>query len=591
MSSPRATCPKHGLVYDPMQTSGCVICRREEGVAPNPNRVGAILAGAGLTVVVLVAVGAMAGGGMFGWRFAQRQKEAEVAAKEDTAQRETRQAPISVVPMSAAPSGPPLVGDEGRDDDGYPIQVVDPTALRSALHQRRFAELTAYLEGFQDSFEKDPTLETWPAAAAHAFRSAEPEIEPELDAWASATPKSFAPYLARGAHWSSVAAAARGGKWASKTSEASFEAMRVAGEKALVELDRALALRPHLVAAQAAKMHIQITLSHGAGERESLARALALCPTCFIPRVEHLRGLEPRWGGSYDAMDAFARSAPVASNRRLRVLAAYADLDRADWLRGDKKLDDASAAIERALAVCQCSEFLLERAKLEYARNDLEHALGDLDRAARRNPFDADIIGKRADVELDAKRYEAAGRDLLTTLRVDPTDAVARRIFDDVVKGLQYQGYQYFKAGRHQDALRLYDLAMEIAPTREDVRGQREQIVAAIAAGHPSPSAADDDLAAAQKAADDAPDDFVAHRKLDDALARRGDFARVVEMWNEYLGRHPNDGLAYLERGGAYLHLRDANAAHGDAKRACDLGVSDGCKHAKEMEPRPGAPP
>ena len=89
------------------------------------------------------------------------------------------------------------------------------------------------------------------------------------------------------------------------------------------------------------------------------------------------------------------------------------------------------------------------------------------------------------------------------------------------------------------------------------------------------------DLAELEQARKRSPDDLRAHQQLDYNLARQGRFAEVVEMWNGYIARHPSDGRAYLERGGAYFHLRKIAEAKADAAKACELGISEGCMHAK----------
>jgi len=59
--------------------------------------------------------------------------------------------------------------------------------------------------------------------------------------------------------------------------------------------------------------------------------------------------------------------------------------------------------------------------------------------------------------------------------------------------------------------------------------------------------------------------------------------SEVIEAWNGFLQRHPNEGRAYLERGGAYSRIRKMNEAAQDAQKACDLGVNEGCEHAKRL--------
>ena len=55
------------------------------------------------------------------------------------------------------------------------------------------------------------------------------------------------------------------------------------------------------------------------------------------------------------------------------------------------------------------------------------------------------------------------------------------------------------------------------------------------------------------------PDDLRVHQKLDYALSQRRDFARIADMWTEYIGRHPDDARAHMER-------RDVPSARADAR-------------------------
>ncbi len=78
-------------------------------------------------------------------------------------------------------------------------------------------------------------------------------------------------------------------------------------------------------------------------------------------------------------------------------------------------------------------------------------------------------------------------------------------------------------------------------------------------------------------------DDFEALRREDAALATAGRLDLVVERWTDYLARHPDDGRAYLERGGAEYHQRDLEASERDARRACQLGIQEGCARASQV--------
>ena len=235
-----------------------------------------------------------------------------------------------VIPLAPAPvpRSLPLVGPEKAGPYGYPLKAVDGPALRSLLQHRRFAELTAYVEELQAAFEQDFRREYWPSDASEALGAGDPELSPLLDEWARAHPRSFAPYLARGAHWVNRALAARGGRWAGETSREDFAAMSAALETALPDLDTAVALRPRLVAALNKKIQALQRWSRTKVQMRTVVdEATAACPECFQVRATYLLSLEPRWGGSYAQMLAYAAEAPRERNPKLALLPGYVDLD------------------------------------------------------------------------------------------------------------------------------------------------------------------------------------------------------------------------------------------------------------------------
>jgi tetratricopeptide (TPR) repeat protein len=446
--------------------------------------------------------------------------------------------------------------------------------LRSLLRAKRYVDLSHHIESFEDAFESDPRNEYWPSDSAEAFATAEPELLPQLDAWATATPDSFAPFLARGAYWMAAGQARRGGKWAAETHASNFEAMHEAHEKALAELEHALRIRPRLVAA----LRVEISVLNASSKDMStaIAGALKLCPTCFIVRVSIIKSLAPRWGGSYEKMLDFANNAPVAKNPRLRLLRGYVDLDEAELLHSDEKLDKALAAIEHACSIGEHWEFLMERAKILERMKTLDGAQRDIDRAAELRPGQPAVLAERARIELGRKEFEAAGHDLMASIRINPTESAARSIFPAVVQGLTYQGWEFHKAGRKQDALRLIELATDLDPQNHDAQQRRVFLIGG--AGSTSTSSEVDSLKANASAQ---PDDFRAHQALDYALAKQRRFDDVVAMWSEYLERHPQEGRGYLERGGAYWNLGRRAEAKADAAKACELAISEGCARAK----------
>ena len=495
-------------------------------------------------------------------------------ADEAARKRVERQTPVATVAPAPAPNDAalPIVGTPDFTADGHPKQHVDRGALRRLLRDQRYTDLEAHFGAFQSKFEADPRYEYWPFEAADAFATADPEVTAQLNAWVAATPASFAAHLARATHGVRVAWAKRGNKFVKATNADNLVEMRVALDAAVRDADRALALRPRLVAAQRVRLKAQL----GRAQMEAaLAEALAACPTCFLVRVAYVANRTPRWGGSYAEMLAVASAAPVDANPRLRLLPGYVDVDQANRLMIDDKPDEALAAIERACALGEHADFLLARAEIHRRRGDLSAARRDLDRAWELHPGDRAIRMEQAVVAWKAKEYETAGEALLDVVRDDPTDTAARKQFPSVVQGAIFAGWQHHQAGRKDDALRLLDLALALDPLNTDAQRRRVNVVAGARASSP------DEIEALREKAKAAPDDFRAHQALDYALARAQRFDEVVAMWDEYLARRPADGPAHLERGGALWHLGRPDEARKSAQRACDLGVSEGCVRAQ----------
>ena len=492
------------------------------------------------------------------------------AMKADRALTLSRLKPFVEVPPAPEPSGLPLLGTEGFTADGDPTQYVDQAGLRSLLKHRRFAALDLAFEHFQAAFEKDPRFEQWPTDAAAAFDSAEPSLGLLLDEWADNS-KTFAPWLARGTHLGAVAGAQRGTTWAADTSRGELAEMRATLPVALQNLERALELRPKLVAARSEEIWVRVLMGDAFGFQESVRLADESCPTCFMHRAAVMRALQPRWGGSYEAMRAYAKRAPVAQNAKLRLLTGFVPLDRAMVADTDGRLPDALAQAEEACAVGEYWGFLVKRGYAKKRLGALDEALADLDHALVLRPGAVDALVGRAHVYLAREDGEHAGRDLLAAMRVRPTDAMAEQLYGATVQTLIHDAWAFRNAGKREDALRLLDLASDLAPLDGEVLGRR---VIALTDG----DAGIEDLRAQ---ADAAPDDFRSHQVLDYALSKENRFEEIAQMWTVFLARQPTEGRAFSERAGTFVHLGRQREALEDLEKACELGVTEGCARLK----------
>jgi Domain of unknown function (DUF4034) len=375
---------------------------------------------------------------------------------------------IDVVP-APVPSGLPLIGPDGFDALGRPRQVVDRAALRSFLVGRSFGRLNSVLERFQDDFERDRRYEERVHDAFDALGYPNARERELIDAWVAATPGSFAAYLARASHWSRTGHLWRGTRYARDTSTAEWQRMREAFDAARLDLATALRLRPGLVQARVLQLGVEITDGRGDQAEALMEEALRACPTCFYPRVEWLRALEPRWGGSLEEMEAYAvdRADPKAPLHRL--LRGYVDLERATQARFKSANEEAFAHLDAACARGDYWRFLVARADAGTRPDGVNAYLPTLEEANAAHPGLSEVLARRAGAYYSATRWEEAGQDLLYVLRANPTSNLGGQLHARVVRALDAMGWKEHQAGRRAGAARLYALAKALAPSDESL--------------------------------------------------------------------------------------------------------------------------
>ncbi|RKG75072.1 DUF4034 domain-containing protein [Corallococcus exercitus] len=482
-----------------------------------------------------------------------------------------RQEPVLTPAPGPAPRGLPVVAPAGVEQGGVPRGHVDGVALRALLLRRQFEDLTLAVEQLQWGMESNPQDEHWMTDGIQALGNGAPDSAELLDAWVEASPRSFAPYLARGTHWVNVGYLRRGTRFVAATAEEELAGMQKAFERAVPDLTRAWALHPKAVAAARPLIHVANALGDREDRERVFARAAEQCPSCADVRSVYLHGLTPRWGGSYEEMDAFAE-AQSRAHPELGFLRGFADWDRANDPRVEDDNDRALVLLAQALSAGDYWEFRLARAKRLRGTGALDAALVESNRAVALRPARADVYFERARILASSQKWGPAGEDLLHGLRLEETDADGRSLRPGVVKGLVYAAYEQHGAGHREEALRLLELAGELAPGDPEVARWRTRVVTA-----PSQEQGKEEQAGM-------PEDFRAVQQRDYALARERRFAEILPLWDAFLARNPEHGLAYLERSGTHYHLRNLEAALSDLKKACDLGINEGCARARQLE-------
>lgn len=488
------------------------------------------------------------------------------------------------MPVPDPPRELAFVGEDGFGPDGYSTRSVDGVAVLAAVHAWRFDLLERWTSEVAAAAEEDFHKEYWILDLASAFSVDDPRVGRALDAWVARAPSSFAARLARGEHLLAVAYGLRGNAYVRWTSESRLAAMSEAVGRALVELDRARALRPTSVAPEPPSMVAAALVGDEARLRAAYVRATTVCALCVGPRKEMIRHRRPRWGGTVEEMRALAAEAAglASRNPRLAALAGLVDWERGETLVGRRRYAEAIAAYDRALTAGDIEDYYLGRADARLRAGDAAAAAADFDRAAALRPgqreHDANVLAL-----LRARRADEVGPLFVRYALLSPTSERLAVLAGDVSRVVAFAAWQHARAQRFEQALPLLDLALQIDPDNADARER----LAYCGRQHAQRLQGRLPEIEARMARD--PDDFEAVRAFDyTAMAAGVPPARVVEAWTRWLERHPRDTQAMIERSGTNLALGDTAASRRDAGRACRLGNRMGCVRLAQV---PGAPP
>jgi tetratricopeptide (TPR) repeat protein len=309
-----------------------------------------------------------------------------------------------------------------------PIAAMAQT--RDLLRARKHAVLTSRVEDQQRAAATSSLKADELDWSLNAFRVEDTEIAALIDEWVAASPKSWAPLLARALNKGARARAARGEKWASETSADQFRRMGVlqAGMNSdcrkVLSLDRAVC-----------PCYVELVLASRAGVLEVdplVEQAFQECARDYTLHVERVFALTPRWGGSYEQMSAAIESArrgglPEAS---LKNLASYLPADRASVLQLDRRLQEARAVLDQAIKDSPTPLLLEERAELNQKLGDAAGVLRDANAALEETRGGwmfsrgrlSRLLCARAWALFSTGRKEEALGDVAAALEITPTD-------------------------------------------------------------------------------------------------------------------------------------------------------------------------
>jgi tetratricopeptide (TPR) repeat protein len=271
------------------------------------------------------------------------------------------------------------------------------TETRALLDSNQFAELdrrfSAMQRGYRDGSITDEDLR----AAFRAFYPTDAALEQKYTAWIAQSPKSYVARLARGIYYKKVGMGKRGSDSISNTTEEQLRDMEAAFSRASGDLHASLSLDDKPLLTYAQEMDIASYLGQHERIREILEAAIKVDPANIIVREKYMGTLEPRWGGSVEAMHAFLEESKQAglSAAHLHSLEGIIFEDQAHT---EKEAGDyAAAERDYRLAVAVGNEDCLPCfAEVLTHVGKFADAIPIYSKSLASNPDDADTLANRS---------------------------------------------------------------------------------------------------------------------------------------------------------------------------------------------------
>lgn len=259
--------------------------------------------------------------------------------------------------------------------------------LTSLLMNENFEELESIINQIEKAAQHDPTLEFEFHATFESVDPTDPNLLASLDRWVKLRPSAIS-HTARGVYLGKRAFVVRGNRMARETPALNFELMEIVVKQAVQDLKKAISLDPGFVPAYTQL----ITVSKLSGGREVDAFQLVnsisrLKPSNLGPREAFLETLEPRWGGSHEAMFRFAESAAkdAKHNPMLWLLTGhvYLDLVRS---RQTKNPEQDIKDLTEALKYGESNLLLEHRGDAYWLHKNFPAAIADYSKCVSNNP-------------------------------------------------------------------------------------------------------------------------------------------------------------------------------------------------------------
>jgi hypothetical protein len=239
--------------------------------------------------------------------------------------------PLSEDERTKRTAGDQLLFRSERLDDNAPANL---NRLQAELVNKQYALVETQLDAVLAKVLADPAYDLVERDASDFADSQMPGVEVlnkvSLDEWLKASPNNPWAHYSAGLYLLYKAWDARGQHFANDVTADQWQKMHKYAVQARSELKHALKLNPKLAMAWLMLMNVDNLDGTASDVKRDYLAASKQRPASLLIPDQYENTLEPRWGGSYEQMDAVARSRSTSldSNPRLWALMGFASADK-----------------------------------------------------------------------------------------------------------------------------------------------------------------------------------------------------------------------------------------------------------------------
>lgn len=439
--------------------------------------------------------------------------------------------------------------------------------LKSMLRQHRFGALNDRLSSLDEAIKASIEHEKPMVTAYNVFAVSDESIETHLNRWVRTTPDSYVPYLARANFHYTMGWKARGYDSASNTAEEQLSGMSARFDQARQDIHQAMSLNNQPIFNYLLLTSIETTEGNQQAARAMMTSGLDIYPLSYSIRDRYLRALEPRWGGSYEAMSDYIRESQgqASGNSRLKLLKGHIESDMADREMLSRNYASAATRYSRALVHGDNAYLYYQRAKAYLRQTRYELALSDIKKAVAMVPHSAFYQARYSRVLMQMGRLDEAREPIALAKKLDSSNRFVASQSENLARRYYNTGIELSRSQDYQSAIEHYAIAAELAPYHADT-------FYSLAANHKRVHQLEPALDNIQRAIQLDPDNLSYVKLADSILTRNKQWDVIISYWNDFIERNPDVTEAYFQRAGTHYHNGNLDAALADMKRADDMG-------------------